>query len=112
MAPVRKQVADRLDHWGLTAATFTAELVVSELVTNAIRYGESPIRLRLIHDDETLICEVSDSSHTAPHLRRAKTFDEGGRGLLLVAQLTQRWGSRHTPEGKTIWAELSLLGEE
>ncbi|MFD9491888.1 SpoIIE family protein phosphatase [Streptomyces sp. NPDC060005] len=112
VAPVRKQVADRLDHWGLTAATFTAELVVSELVTNAIRYGESPIRLRLIHDDETLICEVSDSSHTAPHLRRAKTFDEGGRGLLLVAQLTQRWGSRHTPEGKTIWAELSLLGEE
>jgi hypothetical protein len=51
---------------------------------------------------------VSDASHTAPHLRRAKTFDEGGRGLLLVAQLTQRWGSRHTPEGKTIWAELTM----
>ncbi|MER5379941.1 SpoIIE family protein phosphatase [Streptomyces sp. NPDC002688] len=112
VAPIRKQVADQLEVWELTGATFTAELVVSELVTNAIRYGESPIRLRLIHDDETLICEVSDSSHTAPHLRRAKTFDEGGRGLLLVAQLTQRWGSRHTPEGKTIWAELSLLGEE
>ncbi|MFD5813537.1 SpoIIE family protein phosphatase [Streptomyces sp. NPDC127038] len=112
VAPIRKQVADQLETWGLTAATFTAELVVSELVTNAIRYGEPPIRLRLIHDAETLICEVSDSSHTAPHLRRAKTFDEGGRGLLLVAQLTQRWGSRHTPEGKTIWAELSLLGED
>ncbi|WP_420708002.1 PAS domain-containing protein [Streptomyces sp. 142MFCol3.1] len=92
--------------------TFPAELVVSELVTNAIRYGEPPIRLRLIHDADTLICEVSDSSHTAPHLRRAKIFDEGGRGLLLVAQLTQRWGSRHTPEGKTIWAELTLLGKE
>ncbi|WP_405915317.1 SpoIIE family protein phosphatase [Streptomyces sp. NBC_00728] len=112
VAPIRRQVADQLDVWGLTVATFTAELVVSELVTNAIRYGEPPIRLRLIHDSETLICEVSDSSHTAPHLRRAKTFDEGGRGLLLVAQLTQRWGSRHTPEGKTIWAELSLVGEE
>ncbi|MET7987962.1 SpoIIE family protein phosphatase [Streptomyces sp. NPDC005281] len=112
VAPIRKQVADQLEIWGLTVATFTAELVVSELVTNAIRYGDPPIRLRLIHDTETLICEVSDSSHTAPHLRRAKTFDEGGRGLLLVAQLTQRWGSRHTPEGKTIWAELSLLGEE
>ncbi|MGW7607326.1 SpoIIE family protein phosphatase [Streptomyces sp. NPDC054766] len=112
VAPIRKQVADQLELWELTLATFTAELVVSELVTNAIRYGEPPIRLRLIHDAETLICEVSDSSHTAPHLRRAKTFDEGGRGLLLVAQLTQRWGSRHTPEGKTIWAELSLLGEE
>ncbi|MGW1755112.1 SpoIIE family protein phosphatase [Streptomyces mirabilis] len=111
VAPIRKQVVDQLDTWELNAATFTAELVVSELVTNAIRYGEPPIRLRLIHDAETLICEVSDSSHTAPHLRRAKAYDEGGRGLLLVAQLTQRWGSRHTADGKTIWAELTLLGE-
>jgi anti-sigma regulatory factor (Ser/Thr protein kinase) len=111
VAPIRKQVVDQLGAWGLSAATFTAELVVSELVTNAIRYGEPPIRLRLIHDSETLICEVSDSSHTAPHLRRAKTYDEGGRGLLLVAQLTQRWGSRHTADGKTIWAELSLFDE-
>ncbi|MET7698191.1 SpoIIE family protein phosphatase [Streptomyces sp. NPDC005485] len=111
VAPIRKQVVDQLNSWDLTEATFTAELVVSELVTNAIRYGEQPIRLRLIHDATTLICEVSDTSHTAPHLRRAKIFDEGGRGLLLVAQLTQRWGSRHTPDGKTIWAELTLLGE-
>ncbi|MEU1852328.1 SpoIIE family protein phosphatase [Streptomyces sp. NPDC019990] len=111
VAPVRKQVVDQLDRWGLIEATFTAELVVSELVTNAIRYGAPPIRLRLIHDGSTLICEVSDTNHTAPHLRRAKTWDEGGRGLLLVAQLTQRWGSRHTTEGKTIWAELALLDE-
>ncbi|EPJ37542.1 hypothetical protein STAFG_5383 [Streptomyces afghaniensis 772] len=111
VAPIRKQVVDQLDRWQLTDATFTAELVVSELVTNAIRYGAQPIRLRLIHDASTLICEVSDTNHTAPHLRRAKTWDEGGRGLLLVAQLTQRWGSRHTTEGKTIWAELALLDE-
>lgn len=65
----------------------------------------------MVHDSATLILEVSDSSHTAPHLRRARTYDEGGRGLLLVAQLTQRWGSRHTTDGKTIWAELSLLEE-
>ncbi|MEU0676435.1 SpoIIE family protein phosphatase [Streptomyces sp. NPDC006172] len=112
VAPVRKQVVEQLDRWRLSEATFTAELVVSELVTNAIRYGARPIRLRLIHDAATLICEVSDNSHTAPHLRRAKTWDEGGRGLLLVAQLTQRWGSRHTAEGKTIWAELGLFDEE
>ncbi|MFD7934992.1 SpoIIE family protein phosphatase [Streptomyces sp. NPDC059755] len=112
VAPIRKQAVDQLARWGLSEASFTTELVVSELVTNAIRYGAHPIRLRLIHDAATLICEVSDTSHTAPHLRRAKTWDEGGRGLLLVAQLTQRWGSRHTPEGKTIWAELSLLDEE
>ncbi|MFF9126908.1 SpoIIE family protein phosphatase [Streptomyces sp. NPDC014889] len=112
VAPVRKQVVDRLDDWGLSEAAFTTELVVSELVTNAIRYGTPPIRLRLIHDDAHLTCEVSDTTHTAPHLRRAKTWDEGGRGLLLVAQLTRRWGSRHTAEGKTIWAELSLLDDE
>ncbi|MFE9621455.1 SpoIIE family protein phosphatase [Streptomyces sp. NPDC006527] len=112
VAPIRKQVVEQLERWRLTETSFTAELVVSELVTNAIRYGARPIRLRLIHDATTLICEVSDASHTAPHLRRAKTWDEGGRGLLLVAQLTQRWGSRHTAEGKTIWAELSLFGEE
>ncbi|CAL9346285.1 hypothetical protein SUDANB105_00376 [Streptomyces sp. enrichment culture] len=112
VAPIRKQVAEQLSSWGLVEASFTTELVVSELVTNAIRYGSHPIRLRLIHDADTLICEVSDTSHTAPHLRRAKTWDEGGRGLLLVAQLTQRWGTRHTPEGKTIWAELALVEEE
>lgn len=109
VATTRKQAVGQLALWGLSEAAFTAELVVSELVTNAIRYGDQPIRLRLIHDAATLICEVSDTSNTAPHLRRARTYDEGGRGLLLVAQLTQRWGSRHTPEGKTIWAELSLL---
>ncbi|GHD88348.1 SpoIIE family protein phosphatase [Streptomyces naganishii] len=112
VAPIRKQVVDQLDDWGMAESAFTAELVVSELVTNAIRYGIPPIRLRLIHDDAHLICEVSDTSHTAPHLRRAKTWDEGGRGLLLVAQLTRRWGSRHTTEGKTIWSELDLLTDE
>jgi len=84
----RKTASRRLAEWGLTELSFTTELVVSELVTNAIRYGEPPIRLRLIRDT-SLICEVSDASNTAPHLRRARAFDEGGRGLLLVAQLTQ-----------------------
>ncbi|BBC38876.1 Phosphoserine phosphatase RsbU [Streptomyces graminofaciens] len=107
----RQYVLTQMALWGISETAFTAELVVSELVTNAIRHGAPPIQLRLIHDDTTLICEVSDGSGTAPHLRRAKTFDEGGRGLLLVAQLTQRWGSRHTEDGKTIWAELTLAEE-
>ncbi|WP_073952056.1 SpoIIE family protein phosphatase [Streptomyces kebangsaanensis] len=112
VAPVRKRVVEQLDGWGLGEAAFTTELVVSELVTNALRYGTPPIRLRLIHSGAHLICEVYDTTHAAPHLRRAKTWDEGGRGLLLVAQLTRRWGSRHTAEGKTIWAELSLDDDE
>jgi len=54
---------------------------------------------------------TSDGSTTAPHLRRARTFDEGGRGLMLVAQLTQGWGTRQTPDGKIIWAEQALPTE-
>jgi hypothetical protein len=103
----RKFAVDQVDAWGLEEASFVTELVVSELVTNAIRYGEPPIRLRLIRDG-SLICEVSDASNTAPHLRRARAFDEGGRGLLLVAQLTQGWGTRHTTNGKTIWCAQAL----
>ncbi|MBA4866687.1 SpoIIE family protein phosphatase [Streptomyces sp. PSKA54] len=103
----RKVAVEQLDQWGLTDATFTTELLVSELVTNAIRYGDSPIQLRLIRD-ATLICEVSDASSTAPHLRRARVYDEGGRGLLLVSQLSQSWGTRHATVGKTIWCEQKL----
>ncbi|GAA4788822.1 MULTISPECIES: SpoIIE family protein phosphatase [Streptomyces] len=105
----RHLAAAKLEEWGLGDAVFTTELVVSELVTNAIRYGGSPIRLRLIRDT-SLVCEVSDGSSTAPHLRRARIYDEGGRGLLLVASLTECWGTRYGPTGKTIWAEQTLPG--
>ncbi|MET7488764.1 SpoIIE family protein phosphatase [Streptomyces sp. NPDC005538] len=107
VADARAQVTRQLTAWGLEEVAFVTELVVSELVTNAIRYGAVPIGLRLIRD-RTLICEVSDASNTAPHLRRARTYDEGGRGLHMVAQLTQGWGTRQGPMGKTIWAEQSL----
>ncbi|TPQ21470.1 ATP-binding SpoIIE family protein phosphatase [Streptomyces sporangiiformans] len=107
VAATRQYAIEQLTEWGLDETAFVTELVVSELVTNAIRYGEPPIQLRLIRD-RALICEVSDGSSTSPHLRRAHVFDEGGRGLLLVAQLTQRWGSRQTGNGKTIWAEQPL----
>ncbi|MGV9943569.1 SpoIIE family protein phosphatase [Streptomyces sp. NPDC003401] len=103
----RKQVTDQLTAWELDESAFAIELVVSELVTNAIRYGRPPIQLRLIHDG-SLTCEVSDAGSTSPHLRRAHSFDEGGRGLLLVAQFAQHWGTRRAAQGKTIWAEIPL----
>ncbi|MEU6356145.1 SpoIIE family protein phosphatase [Streptomyces sp. NPDC047072] len=105
----RSSAVRQLTEWGLEELDFTAELVISELVTNAVRYGRPPIRLRLIHD-RGLLCEVSDAGSTTPHLRRARTFDEGGRGLLLVAQLAEHWGTRHARQGKTVWAELSGSG--
>ncbi len=106
VAQARAHVTRQLADWGLEELEFTAELVVSELVTNAIRYGRPPVKLRLIHD-RTLLCEVCDAGGTTPHLRRARVFDEGGRGLLLVAQLADHWGTRRSRRGKTVWAELN-----
>ncbi|MCX4580697.1 ATP-binding protein [Streptomyces sp. NBC_01571] len=100
----RALVARQLAAWNAEDMTFATQVGASELVTNAIRYGESPIRLRLLRD-QSLICEVSDGSSTAPHLRYAQTTDEGGRGLFMTAELTQRWGTRYTQRGKTIWTE-------
>ncbi|MFF3597254.1 SpoIIE family protein phosphatase [Kitasatospora indigofera] len=109
VAQARKAVADTLLDWGLQDLAFVTELVVSELVTNAIRYAGGPVGLRLIRD-RSLICEVSDPSQTQPHLRHARLTDEGGRGLFLVHQLTEQWGSRYTASGKTIWTVQSLDG--
>ncbi|MER5359555.1 SpoIIE family protein phosphatase [Streptomyces sp. NPDC002785] len=107
VARFRALAVQKVAEWGHNEAVSVIELVVSELVTNAIRYGGAPVRLRLIRD-RGLICEVSDGGHTSPHLRWAAQEDEGGRGLFLVAQLTERWGTRYTPHGKTIWAEVPL----
>ncbi|MDX2393570.1 SpoIIE family protein phosphatase [Streptomyces sp. DK15] len=105
----RSHVNAQLEAWGLDHLLFSAELIVSELVTNAIRYAGAPISLRLIRD-RVLVCEVSDPTNTHPRLRRALSSDEGGRGLFLIAQLTARWGSRYTASGKTIWTEQHLSG--
>ncbi|MFJ8198234.1 SpoIIE family protein phosphatase [Streptomyces sp. NPDC096152] len=107
---IRGAVTEQLKKWGLFEQVPTTELIVSELVTNAVRYGGAPIRLQLIRDHR-LICEVTDGSSTSPRLRRARTTDEGGRGLFLVAQLAERWGTRYTAEGKVIWTEQPLPAE-
>ncbi|QTD96583.1 SpoIIE family protein phosphatase [Streptomyces cyanogenus] len=108
-ARARALTSAKLAEWGLEHLAFTTELIASELVTNVYRYADGPATLRLIRE-RTLVCEVSDTSHTAPHLRRARTTDEGGRGLFLVAQMAERWGTRYTREGKTVWTEQPLTG--
>jgi anti-sigma regulatory factor (Ser/Thr protein kinase) len=107
VAAAREAASDRLSEWGLADHAFVTELIVSELVTNAIRYAGGPVGLRLIRD-EVLVCEVSDPSNSQPRLRRARTTDEGGRGLFLTAQLSRRWGSRYGASGKTVWVEQDL----
>ncbi|MEU9214380.1 SpoIIE family protein phosphatase [Streptomyces sp. NPDC048415] len=108
VATARTHTQRQLSLWGVDEETaYTAEMIVSELVTNAVRYGTPPLQLRLIKD-RALTCEVGDSSYSAPRLRHAKTVDEGGRGLFIVAHLALNWGVRYTPGGKTVWAEQSL----
>ncbi|WP_373303742.1 SpoIIE family protein phosphatase [Streptomyces chryseus] len=103
----RELARAQLVTWGLEDLVDTTELLVSELVTNALRYGEGDIRLRLLLD-RTLVCEVWDAGLVQPRRRRARDTDEGGRGLQLVGLLSAAWGSRRTPRGKTVWFELAL----
>lgn len=84
----------------------SAELIVSELVANALRYGAPPYRLRLIFDGR-LTCEVRDLGDSVPHLKHARTIDEGGRGLFIVASVADGWGIRYHAQGKTVWAQQS-----
>ncbi|MFF4212414.1 SpoIIE family protein phosphatase [Streptomyces sp. NPDC001796] len=108
VAAARTHARHQLVLWGVDEETaYTTEMIVSELVTNAVRYGTPPVQLQLIKD-RTLTCEVHDGNSLAPRLRHAKTIDEGGRGLFIIAQLAQNWGVRYTLDGKTVWAEQSL----
>jgi serine phosphatase RsbU (regulator of sigma subunit) len=97
----------QLDQWGLEHLAESTELIVSELVTNAIRHGTGMVGLRLIRD-EALTCEVFDTSHSYPRLPHPNTTDENGRGLFIVSQKSHRWGTRPTPDGKLIWTEQQL----
>ncbi|WP_033824248.1 SpoIIE family protein phosphatase [Kitasatospora sp. MBT63] len=111
VSEARKLIRDQLAAWSLDTLADTTQLIASELITNAVRYADGPIDLRLIRD-HTLICEVTDDSSTAPQLRRALDSDEHGRGLFITAQLTDRWGVRPTGRGKTIWAEQPLAADD
>ncbi|WP_244202133.1 SpoIIE family protein phosphatase [Streptomyces diastatochromogenes] len=105
----RELVRTQLTDWHLADEDLimTTELLVSELVGNVIRHACGPIRLRMLRS-RALICEVSDASLTTPHIRHTSATDEGGRGLQLISALCQRWGTRHTRTGKSIWTEQPL----
>ncbi|MFG3203881.1 SpoIIE family protein phosphatase [Streptomyces sp. NPDC048192] len=105
VAEARAAARRQLGTWGIDPDhAFTTELVLSELVTNALRHGAPPYRLRLILD-ERLTCEVRDAGDSAPHLKHARTVDEGGRGLFIVASVADGWGIRYHAQGKTVWAQ-------
>ncbi|MFE7160205.1 SpoIIE family protein phosphatase [Streptomyces sp. NPDC057636] len=109
VSAARSLAGRQLAAWGLEDIAFETELIISELVTNAIRYGEGPMSLRLIRDRH-LTCEVTDGSNTSPHMRRAHDTEEGGRGLYLVMSMSHRWGTRYAARGKTVWSQQTLPG--
>ncbi|MFC8569337.1 SpoIIE family protein phosphatase [Streptomyces sp. NPDC057245] len=104
----RAAVREQLHDWGLPGPAAPAELMVSELVTNAVRHSHArPVALRLVRAD-TLLCEVDDDDHELPTLRSAGPEDETGRGLRVVSTLAREWGTSRTEAGKTVWFELTL----
>ncbi|WP_415947867.1 SpoIIE family protein phosphatase [Streptomyces sp. KLOTTS4A1] len=107
-APSRaRRLARRaLVRWGLSSHTDAVELLVSEVVTNAVRYASRPVTLRLLRTD-VLRCEVVDDVPQLPRLRQARATDEGGRGLYLVNRMARRWGATRLSTGKVVWFELN-----
>ncbi|GAA1359874.1 ATP-binding SpoIIE family protein phosphatase [Streptomyces beijiangensis] len=104
----RRLVRAQLREWGLEEVSENAELLVSEVVTNAVRHVDGHrVGLRLVRA-ETLLCEVVDDGHVLPTLLSAGPADEAGRGLRVVSRLSREWGASRTGEGKTVWFELSL----
>ncbi|MEG3629631.1 ATP-binding protein [Streptomyces poriticola] len=107
----RSLVRGRLRGWGLEAVGDIAALLVSELVTNALRHATGPIGVRLVRPsgvNGVLRVEVSDPLPDPPRERVAHLEDESGRGLQLLASSARRWGTRPGETGKTVWFELAV----
>ncbi|GAA2615966.1 hypothetical protein GCM10010304_81720 [Streptomyces roseoviolaceus] len=103
----RRLARRALQRWGLEELSDSVELLVSEVVTNAVRYATRPVTVRLLRTD-VLRCEVGDDVPQLPRLRQARATDEGGRGLYLVNRLSRRWGATRLSTGKVVWFELGI----
>lgn len=104
----RAFVEECCSRWGLDEATEVAVLIASELATNAVRYARTPVVVRLGHRPDRLVLSVEDFSEASPAVRHPIATDEGGRGLVLVDALAERWGETHIEHGKRVWAEIAL----
>ncbi|GAA0810405.1 ATP-binding SpoIIE family protein phosphatase [Spirilliplanes yamanashiensis] len=109
-ARARQFVRDNLQRWDAAAAVDRALMIVTELVANAVRHTGAPVRLRLHAGAHRLVIAVADADHRTPRRHDPDLLEEGHRGLLLVDAFAARWGSRPTPDGKVVWAEVPLHG--
>jgi len=108
-AAMRQRAADLLD--GQPAETVQdVLLVITELIDNVVQHTDGGGELHLRREDAHVWVEVSDHSRVFPRLQRADPRRPGGRGLLLVSAISERWGSRPTPDGKLVWALFSAPG--
>ncbi|GLW68623.1 hypothetical protein Kpho02_09220 [Kitasatospora phosalacinea] len=103
----RRLVRDQLTAWQLDPLAETVELLVSELVTNAVRVARAEVQLQLIRVDKLLV-EVSDDNHNLPSLEPAESMSEHGRGLNLVSKLAEKWGTSRKAVGKVVYFEMPL----
>ncbi|MGW4566853.1 ATP-binding protein [Streptomyces sp. NPDC004561] len=106
----RYLVTAQLGEWARGDLADTAELLVSELVTNALRHTRGPLRLNLRLRHSRLLCEVEDTEPASPVRNTAAPDAEGGRGTELLDMLADAWASTRTATGKTIWFELRTEG--
>lgn len=122
----RALVTDRLAGWALTSLVDPLQLIVSELIGNTVRHASGlpdqnaqnsqndqshpsgMVRLRLLHLETRVVCEVYDGSEATPRVRHPALTDEFGRGLQLVALSSDGWGARYTEGGKCVWARLDI----
>ncbi|MFJ2033297.1 ATP-binding protein [Streptosporangium sp. NPDC087985] len=106
----RKRVRHQLADWGVSEHGDDVELLVTELVTNAVRHSRAAV-ITISMNDDALRCEVQDTNTNLPQVRHALDVDEGGRGLYLVEALAHSWGSHRTPTGKIVWFEMARTAE-
>lgn len=109
VAEARRLVSEHLEAWEISAGVREeVVLMASELVTNAFVHGRAPIDLRLRRTGSEVVLEVQDRAAYRPRRRRAGDDDEHGRGLHIVSVLADRWGSRATGSGTSVWFSVSL----
>ena len=105
-AQARAAVAGNAAALGLDDLCDDVALVVSEMVTNAVRHAAPPVRLEVEVTDTEVVVAVCDGTPGLPVVREPSDSAEGGRGMLLVDLLTSEHGVRSQPPGKTVWARL------
>ena len=114
-ADARRFVRSQLRIWGMDGLVDTAELLVSECVTNSVRHAEAGGQVRLSRDGTIVRIEVSDRGGGRPIVRNPDPHELNGRGLALLGALADRWGvvdANAAGRGKTVWLELGEDGPD